>query len=246
MNIIQNDAIIKRNAKIAQLTGFAGLGVLLVGVYFFITRPEQFALIWGIVMVGFIMSQVGIYFTNRWGRRPRPDEHLNIALKGLDNNYTLYHYTTPISHLLVGPAGIWVLLPKYQKGTITYENGRWRQRGGGFFLGYMKIFGQEGLGRPDLEVTAEIESVRRFLEKKLPEQELPPVQAALVFTNESADLAADDASTPTVSTKKLKELIRKSAKNKPITNERVKEIQQAINEDIKEDGKKEDLKKVKG
>jgi hypothetical protein len=239
MKIIQNDAIIRRNAKIAQLTGFAGLGVLLVGVYFFITQPEQFALIWGVVMVGFIMSQVGIYFTNRWGRRPRPDEHLNTALKGLDNNYTLYHYTTPTSHLLLGPAGIWVLMPKYQRGTITYENGRWRQRGGGLFLGYMKIFGQEGLGRPDLEVAAETDSIKRFLEKKLPEQEIPPVQAVLVFTNESAELQADDAPAPAVSPKKLKELIRKSAKAKPITNERVKEIQQAINEDLKDGVKTE-------
>lgn len=238
MNIIQNDAVIRRNAKIAQLTGFAGLGVLLVGVYFFITQPEQFALIWGIVMVGFIMSQVGIYFTNRWGRRPRPDEHLNSALKGLDNNYTLYHYSTPTSHLLVGPAGVWVLMPKYQRGTITYENGRWRQRGGGFFLGYMKIFGQEGLGRPDLEVASEIESVKRFLEKKLPDQEIPTVEAALVFTNESAELKAEDAPAPTVSPKKLKELIRKSAKSKPITNDKAREIQQAISEDIDEDVKK--------
>jgi hypothetical protein len=235
MNIIQNDAVISRNTKIARITGFAGLGVLLVGVYFFITQPDQFALIWGVVMVGFILSQVGIYFTNRWGRRPRPDEHLNAALKGLDNNYTLYHYTTPTSHLLVGPAGVWILMPKYQRGTITYEKGRWRQKGGGLFLGYMKIFGQEGLGRPDLEVTAEIDSVKKYLEKKLPEQEIPPVQAALVFTNETTELAIEDAPTPAVSPKKLKELIRKSAKPKPIPIDKVKEIQQAIGEDIKEE-----------
>jgi hypothetical protein len=237
MNIIQNDALIKRNTKIAQITGFAGLGVLVVGVYLFITQPEQFALIWGIVMLGFLLSQVGIYFTNRWGRRPRPDEHINQALKGLDASYSLYHYTSPTSHLLVGPAGLWVLLPRYQKGRITFEKGRWRQKGGGLLLGYMKIFGQEGLGRPDLEIQAEVESVRKHLLKKLPDQEVPPIQAALVFTNESTELDADEAPVPTVPTRKLKEVIRKSAKAKPISVEKLKQIKEAIEEDIKTDVK---------
>lgn len=231
MNIVSNEKLIRRNTRVAQVTMLAGLLVLFGGVYLFFTQPENFSLIWATVLLGFILSQIGTYFSNRWGRRPRPDEHLTAGLKGLESSYALYHYVTPVSHLLVGPAGIWVLLPRYQKGRITFEKNRWRQRGGGFFQAYMKIFGQEGLGRPDLEIEAEKETASKFLKKKLPEQELPPIQAALVFTSSGAELDADDAPTLTTTPRGLKEAVRKAAKNRPLSFERVKEIQRAIEAD---------------
>ena len=57
------------------------------------------------LLLGFLLSQVGIFFGNRWGRRPGPDELLSAALKGLEDKYTLYHYSTPVYHLLVGSFG---------------------------------------------------------------------------------------------------------------------------------------------
>jgi hypothetical protein len=229
MKIITNEALVRRNARIAQYSGLGGLLVLLGGMYFLFAQPEQFAIIWAMVLLGFILSQVGIYFTNRWGRRPRPDERLNQALKGLDHHYTLYHYPPkgPTSHLLVGPAGVWVLLPRYQRGTITYERGRWRQKGGGLGLTYMKFFGQEGLGRPDLEINAEVESVKHFLEKHMPEEEVPPVQAVLVFTNEKAELEdMEEAPTPTLQPRKLKEFIRKQVKGKALPADKIRQIKE--------------------
>ncbi len=228
MNIISNEKLIKRNARIAQVAGMAGLLILMGGMFVLFKYPTQFTIVWGTVMVGFILSQVGIYFTNRWGRSPRPDEHLNNALKGLDGNYTLYHYVTPISHLLIGPAGVWVLMPRYQRGTITYEKGRFRQKGGGFMLNYLKIFGQEGLGRPELEVESEKETLTKFLQKRMPEKPLPPINAALVFTDSRAVVEADDAPIPAMPVKRLKEYIRKTTKGKALPPDRVKEIKQAI------------------
>jgi len=184
----------------------------------------------GQVWPGFSLSQVGIYFGNRWARRPRPDERLNQALKGLDRSYTIYHYSSPVSHLLVGPAGVWVLLPRHQRGLITYERGRWRQKGGGLGLFYLKLFAQEGLGRPDLDVQGEIEALQRHLQKALPEAELPPIQAALVFTNELAKIEADDAPIPTLPVRKLKEFIRKQAKERRLSAEKVGALQSALSE----------------
>jgi hypothetical protein len=228
MNIITNDKLVRRNARIAQFTGLGGLIILLVGMYVLFTRPTDFTLIWGTVIAGFIISQVGIYFTNRWGRVPRPDQHLDAALKGLDSSYSLYHFTGPTPHLLVGPAGLWALIPEYQRGTIIYANGKYRQKGGGFVLGYLKIFGQEGLGRPELEAEAEKDAILKFLRKKMPDKELPPVQAALVFTDERATLETDDAPTPTMASKKLKEFIRKKAKAKSLSPDRILEIREAL------------------
>jgi hypothetical protein len=228
MNIISNDKLIRRNARIAQITGLGGLVVLVFGMYILFTRPNDFTLIWGTVIAGFILSQVGIFFTNRWGRVPRPDQHLDMALKGLDSNYSLYHYRGPTPHLLVGPAGLWVLIPHYQRGKITYEKGRYRQKGGGFMLGYLRIFGQEGIGRPDLEAESEKEALIKFLKKKMPDKELPPVQAALVFTDERAELETDEAPIPTITAKKLKEFIRKKAKSKSLTLDRIREIRETL------------------
>ena len=72
-------------------------------------------------------------------------------------------------HLLLGPSGIWVLLPRHQTGKIIYQKGRFKQKGGGILQGYLRMFAQEGMGRPDLELEGEIDAVKRFIKKKLPE-----------------------------------------------------------------------------
>jgi hypothetical protein len=231
MKIITNEPLIRRNTKIAQYTGLAGLLVLLGGMYFLFAQPEQFGIIWTMVLLGFFFSQIGIYFTNRWGRRPRPDEVLNQSLKGLDHNYTLYHYQrkSPTRHLLVGPAGVFALLPHYQRGKITYEKGRWRQKGGGVGLAYLKFFGQEGIGRVDLEVSAEVDAVTRFLEKNLPEGEAPTVQPLLIFTNDKAELVdMEEAPVPTLQPRKVKEHIRKQIKGKALSADKIRQIKELV------------------
>ena len=229
MNIVINEKIVRRNTRIAQVTMFGGLIVLAGGMYISFRMPQQFGLSLAALMVGFALSQIGIYFSNRWGRRPRPDELINQALKGLDSKYTIYHYPTPAPHLLIGPAGIWVLNPQHQKGTITFSKGRWRQKGGNI---YLKIFAQEGLGRPDLEVVADIDKIQNYLQKLMPDEEtIPAIQAALVFTNERADVQVEndeEAPAVTITLNKLKDFIRKAAKGKPISLDKALEIQELI------------------
>jgi hypothetical protein len=62
----------------------------------------------------------------------------------------------------------------------------------------------------------------------LGEENLPEVQAALIFTSERSELQADNAPYPTLSLKKLKEFIRKTAKNKPISVDLAEKINQAL------------------
>lgn len=228
MNIIRNDKVIRRNALIAKTTMFGSLFILAGGMFFSFKYPEQFGLSLAALMFGFILSQVGIYFTNRWGRSPRPDELLDQALKGLDNKYTIYHFSSPTPHLLVGPAGVWALIPYHQRGTISFSKGRWRQKGGNF---YLKIFAQEGLGRPDLELGGEIEKLNKYLGKHLPLEDTPPIQAALVFTNPDTEIAVTEDDNPPAATtplKKLKPVIRKAAKGKSLSTEKVNLVNEAL------------------
>lgn len=230
MNIYTNEKIIKRNTQIARYSSMGGLVVLILGMVVSFGKPELVSVSFGALLIGFILSQVGIFYTNRWGRRPRPDELLNKALKGLDGRYSVYHYLTPVAHLLVGPSGVWVLLVRHQRGEITFAKGRWKQRGGGFMQTYLRLFAQEGLGRPDLEIPAEIESAQKYLREKLGEGELPDIQAALVFFNDKAELKFDNEapSAPTLMVGDLKDFIRKTAKGKPISAERAAAIQGSL------------------
>src|SRR5512136_1316798 len=107
MKIVTNEKLIKRNARIGRYTTMAALVILGIGAYITFTMPDKFAYSLGALLVGFFLSQMGIYFGNRWGRSPRPDEVMDKNLKGLGREYTIYHFSTPASHLLVGPAGIW-------------------------------------------------------------------------------------------------------------------------------------------
>jgi hypothetical protein len=171
-----------------------------------------------------------MYFGNRWGRSPRPDEKLDAGLKGLPGDFVMYHWTTPVAHLLVGPAGIWVLIPYHQRGHVTYRNNRWKMGGGGIFQGYMRIFGQEGIGRPDLEAEAEINSLRKALAKEMEENEIPEIQAMLVFTAEGVEIEAAEAPTPALPLKKLKDFMRNKAKGRPITAEELDKVKSVLPE----------------
>jgi hypothetical protein len=223
VKIITNEPLIRRNKKLGQYVTFASLGILAAGMYVSFAYPQQLLLSWGALVVGFVLSQVGIYYGNRWGRSPRPDEQLTSGLKGIDSQNTLYHYSAPVPHLLIGPTGVWVLIPYHQRGKISYEKGRFRQRGGNAFL---RIFGQEGIGRPEMEANSQVQDILKSLSKSLPEEQMPPVQGVLVFTNEKAEIDLDDAPLPAVSLKKLKEFVRKKPKDGLLSQDRLRSLNQ--------------------
>ena len=222
MKIYTNEKLINRNRRIGQITTIASLVVLALGLYLSFNGSTQLISFSFLALIlGFILSQVGIYMGNRYGRRPRLDETIDTALKGLDDKYSLFHYATPVSHLLLGPAGIWVLMPYHHGGTITYQKNRWRQKGGNL---YLKIFAQEGLGRPDLEVSSNKADLQRFLDKSAPGSEFPSIQAVLVFTNEKVTIDTEESPTPNLQIKKLKDFIRKTAKDNPASIEQITQV----------------------
>ncbi len=228
MKIIRNEKLIKRNAKIGQWTSLGALVVLGVGMYISFTRVDLFAYSIAALLVGFTLTQIGMYMGNRYGRRPRLDEKLDAGLKGLPGEFVMYHYTTPASHLLVGPAGIWVIMPYHQRGVVTYKKNRWRISGGGFLQAYMRIFGQEGLGRPDLEIAGEIEALRKYLAKHMDEAQIPEIRALMVFTSDNVEIEAEGAPLPAMKLKQIKDFFRQKAKEKPITPAQLAAVKAAL------------------
>lgn len=223
MRIISNDRMISRNAKIGTWASILGLAALVGATYIAFRYIEMILVSLILMAVGFLISQVGIFFSNRWGRRPRPDELLSKALKGLDNSYTLYHYQTPAGHLLVGPPGVWVLNPNNTRGEISYneQKERWKQKGGNL---YFKLFAQEGLGRPDLEIDSEVRAVERVIEKNWEGEKQPPVQAALVLTTDGTEVNASNAPIPTLHLRKLKDFIRRQSKEGRLSKKQIQQV----------------------
>ena len=227
MKIIKNEKLIKRNSKIGQWTSMTALALLAISMYISFTKPELFFWAIAALLLGFILTQIGMYFGNRWGRSPRSDEKLDSGLKGLTKDFSLYHWASPVPHLLVGPAGIWILIPNNQRGQVTYRKNRWRLRGGGFLQGYMRIFGQEGIGRPDLEAEAQIQALTKALSKDL-EGEVPEINALLIFTADDVQFDIEDSRFPVLPLKKLKDFIRQRAKEKPISLQELEKVKRLL------------------
>ena len=224
MIVVRNERLIRRNKKIGNISGLLSIIILGLGMYVSFRFQEQIGYSLAALVFGFSLSQVGIFYTNRFVKSPRPDEELDAALKGLDDEYALYHYQSPVNHLLVGPAGVWVLYPFPQKGKIIFDEkkGRWKKIGGNL---YLRFFAQDSLGRPDKEIKFSQERMHKELEK-IPEFEIPEIKSALVFSNENAEIEAENAPVPTLHARQLKKLIRKEAKGvASLPNYTVKTVQ---------------------
>jgi hypothetical protein len=228
MKSIKNEKLIKRNATIGNWTSLSALVVLGLGMYISFTRSELFVYSLIALVLGFTLTQVGMYMGSRFGRSPRPDEKLDAGFKGLQNEFVMYHYTTPVSHLLVGPAGLWIVMPYNQRGQIEFKKNRWRISGGGFLQSYMRIFGQEGIGRPDYEIENETRAIKKYLVKHMDESEIPEINALMVFTNENVEVDAGDSPVPALKLKQVKEFIRQKAKEKKVPVETVNQLKSVL------------------
>lgn len=229
MKIVRNEKLIKRNSRIGQIASLGGLGILVLGMVINIYRQDLIGLALGCLLFGFLLSQIGIFYANRWGRKPLPDERLSTALKGFDDRWTIYHYNSPVNHLLVGPGGVWIVLPYYQQGKLTFNKGRWTIGGGGPLRWYMRLFFQEGLGRPDLEAKDELKSLQAFFEKHLPDLKEVEIEPVMVFTHDDIQInAPEDVPVQAIKVKDLKEYIRKQTKKSSLPNTKVNAITESI------------------
>ena len=228
MKIIKNEKLIERNGKIGQWMSLASLIVLGLGLYISFKMPEYFVYSIVCLVIGFTMTQISIYMGNRWGRSPRADEKFDAGLKGLHSDFVIYHFSSPVSHLLIGPSGAWVLHPLHQRGKISYQKNRWKLSNGGFLQAYMSVFGQEGLGRPEIDAENEVQALRKFLTKKMDESTIPEIKPILVFTNDEIEVDAGDSPIAAMRLKQLKEFMRQGGKNRSLSNEQIKALSDAL------------------
>jgi len=186
MKVVINKARLARRAQIANIASIGGMVLLLAGVAAPLVLPRlgQIAVL-ACILAGIIISMIGIYQANRWVRRPRPEEQLSKALKGLDDKYVLYHYPKglPCDHVLLTPSGVVNLETVNLAGRFTYRNNRWSERM--TFGRALRSIVEERLGDPTRSALA----VRDYLTDKLSELagEKITVRPLIVFTHPAAE-----------------------------------------------------------
>ena len=97
-------------------------------------------------------------------------------------------------------------------------------KGGGFLQTYMRIFGQENLGRPELDAENEVKALQKFFAKKLDESSIPEIKPILVFTTDEVELDAGESPIAAMKLKQLKEFMRQGGKNRALSNDQIKKL----------------------
>ncbi len=222
MKISNNNKLIQRNKKISQIVLYTALAMLVVGLIWSFSGANitQYTMAYIILIPAYILVQISIYLANKWGRSPRPDEIIGLSLKGLNDQYTLYNYNSGVPHLLVGPAGLWIIKPYHQSGQITFntDKNRYEQTGGANFIA--KLFGQEGLTNIERESKIALRDFDLFNKKMSIDIDIKP-KVVNVFYSEKADVLAKNAPEATIHSDKLKDLIRSQAKLSPLKDEKI-------------------------
>jgi hypothetical protein len=230
MKIATNHKLIQRNKRIGQYTLIASLIILALGMYLtFQNNIDYLTYSFVCLIMGFILSQVSIYYGSRFGRSPRPDELITQSLKGLEEKYIIYNYNSPVPHLLVGPAGVWLILPSHVKGVVQYDaqRKRWKHRGGNLLMG---LLAQESIGRPDVDAEVLTRDAQKFVNRKLEDGHELVVKPIMVFTNERVEVTQGESPIPAMQISRLKDFFRRKFKEEPFDMEQIRALQSALPE----------------
>lgn len=237
MKLVRNDKHISRNKLIGRIITFTSLGVLGLGLYFAF-KKEMTLILYSYIclIVGFILTQIGLNFVNRYGRSPRYDEIFGTAFEKLRHEYTYYVYSTPVPMLLLGPCRVWMPIPVNATGEISYADGKWvhktRNR-------IQKMMGQDSVGKPDREVAEASAALSKYLtEKGVPADmhpELKPIMVVYLKETQLGDVSK--APYPVVEMEDLKRYIRRMDREQcadPISPEAAEKLKQALANGLEE------------
>jgi hypothetical protein len=226
MKVYLNETYVARRASVGKWASLLGLVILGIGFVVSLRVPNLF-ISFGSLAVGFILSNVGIYYANRYTRVDRPDVELSKALKGFDDRYALYQFLLPASQVLREPGGLTIFVLKPQEGVVAFQDGKWRNKMGWGRL--LRWVGQEGLGSPDRELKQEVGALKDWLQEQAPDLDVP-VRGVLVFNR--AQLALDDPPVPAMAPKQIKGWLRKAGKLPPLPKKTFSRLNQALDEAI--------------
>ncbi len=203
MKILINRPQIRRRQRLSNAASLGGLAILLASVVLPLANPGLSIYATILMVVGLALAMIGIYFANRWVKKPRPEDALDQALKGLSDLHRLYHYPRlPCDHILLTPWGVIALETINLEGKFTYKDGRWRER---ISLGRaLRYIVEEHLGNPIRAALASESYLRRRFSEEIAGGESVPVRSVVVFAHPAAVIEVENPEAPVCKAEKLR------------------------------------------
>jgi hypothetical protein len=195
---------VNARAQLANLGSIGGLLLLLVSVVIPLFASSWASFSWVLMVVGLGMAMIGIYYANRWVRKPRPEESLDKALKSFDDHYHIYHYPSslPCEHILLSPTGIMALEVVNLSGSFFYRNGRWKEA---MTIGRaLRYIVEERVDDPVIFSQMLVQELNDRIEKEFNGEAVVPVKALTVFTHPATELEIEGTSVPACKLEKLR------------------------------------------
>jgi hypothetical protein len=206
MKILIDQVKVKRRRRLSNIASVGGLFLLLASVVLPLIRPEYAAYSTVLMVLGLAIAMVGIYFANRWVKKPRPEDRLDNALKSLSDFHRLYHYPNlPCDHVLLTPWGVLIMETINLEGEFHYKDGRWKEKMGlGRALRYIV---EEHLGNPVKSALASEGYLKSRLNEDAPGGRDIPVHSVVVFVHPAAVLDVESPETPVCKVDKLRRYV---------------------------------------
>jgi hypothetical protein len=203
MKVIIDRKKISLRQRLANIASLGGLLLLLASVVLPLVNAAWTTYSTLIMVVGLAMAMIGIFFANRWVKKPRPEDRLDEALKTLHDTYRLYHYPSlPCQHVMLTPGGVVVLETINLEGKFSYKQGRWREKIGlGRALRYLV---EEHLGNPIRSAQGDVAYLKDRFSEQIPGGEAIPVWGVVVFVHPRAVLEIEGAEIPVCKVEKLR------------------------------------------
>lgn len=231
MQSTTNTRLVESRGKLGKRVTWAGF-IILFGSLFVLYLPlGDDRQLWSMMVMlgGFLLTNVGMYYFNRYVRPPLFHTILEDALKGLDNRYRLFNYMGPVDHVLVTPTGVMAITVRRMGGAISCVGDKWNARTS--LISRLRLFAEDQLGNPATDLRQDVSRLQALLEAKLPddENEKPvPIGGVVYFSNTDAQLKLDQPSVPVVTSKNLADYLRRLAAGDKLTPARAEAISRAL------------------
>lgn len=224
MRVHTNAALLRRRSRTSGAFLLAAT-VCLLGGFFLSLFQQDLAVQYGLsiasLVVGLFLWSRNLSYLQRWGPRWRQDAKLERALRGLDDRYHLLVAPGPAlpDYLLVGPMGVFVVLPSAVGGIVRVRKDDWTHAGGrSLALRWLFWFSPDpSFGDPPAELKRAIQRTRFFLGERLPTevQAQLKIEGLAVFTDPAISLAVQDPNEPATSLRSLRNRVQRLPKSLP-------------------------------
>ena len=237
MHVVVNQKLVSTRVRIASAAHLAALAVFAVGLFISWSNPdptiEQMAGAYAAIIVGLVLYNVGQVFLRRFGPRSRQEDILAKTLKGLDRRYTLLAFPSSKlpDYMIIGPAGIQIIVARIHDGTINCRGGVWSRDAGSGLKRLSGLFGGTPFGNPTQDVEKGIARVREKLTQAgIDQAKQPPVDGIIIFTSPAAKLRIDGCPYPVTGLKGLRNNIRggKGPRERALDDRSAERVVQAL------------------